>query len=142
HGIRSIRLRYFNAAGADGDGEIGAWHENDTHLVPLVIEAALGWRDAVGVFGTDYATPDGTAARAYVHVEDLARAHVAALERLLAGGATDAINLGTGQGSSVSEVIAAVERVGKRPVPRHDRPRRPGDPPALVANPSRAREVL
>lgn len=142
HGIRSVRLRYFNAAGADADGEIGERHEPETHLLPLVIESALGRRPEIKVFGTDYATPDGTAIRDYVHVTDLAAAHVAAVRHLLDGGATDAVNLGTGRGASVAEVIDTVERVTGRPVPRVNAPRRAGDPPELVADPSKAAALL
>lgn len=142
YGLRSVALRYFNASGADPEGEIGEDHDPETHLVPLVIEAALGRRRAVGVFGTDYPTPDGTAIRDYIHVNDLADAHVRALDYLADGGASTAINLGTGTGHSVREVIQTVEQVGGRPVPRTDSPRRAGDPPQLVADPRRAREVL
>ena len=140
--LRSVALRYFNAAGADPAGEIGEVHDPETHLLPLVIDAALGTRPPVGVFGTDYPTPDGTAIRDYIHVMDLASAHVRALDYLGAGGASTALNLGTGRGHSVREVIAAVENVGGRPVPRRDSPRRAGDPPSLVADASRARQVL
>lgn len=140
--LRSVALRYFNAAGADPAGEIGEVHDPETHLLPLVIDAALGTRPPVGVFGTDYPNPDGTAIRDYIHVMDLAAAHVRALDYLAAGGASTALNLGTGRGHSVREVIAAVEKVGGRPVPRRDSPRRPGDPPSLVADASRARQVL
>jgi UDP-glucose-4-epimerase GalE len=140
--LRSVALRYFNAAGADPAGEIGEVHDPETHLIPLVIDAALGTRPAVAVFGTDYPNPDGTAIRDYIHVMDLADAHVRALDYLAGGGASTALNLGTGRGHSVREVIAAVEKVGGRPVPRRDSPRRPGDPPSLVADASRARQVL
>ena len=102
HGLRSARLRYFNAAGADADGEIGEWHEPETHLIPLVLGAALGTHDPVQVMGTDYPTPDGTAIRDYVHVADLADAHARALDHLLAGGETLVANLGTGHGHSVT----------------------------------------
>ena len=142
HGLRSVRLRYFNAAGADPDAEIGEWHDPETHLLPLVIETALGRRAAIDVFGTDYDTPDGTAVRDYVHVVDLAAAHLAALRHLLGGGATAAVNLGTGQGASVEDVVAAVEAVSGRPVARRLGPRRAGDPPRLVAAPGAARDRL
>jgi len=142
HGVRSAALRYFNAAGADPDGELGEVHDPETHLLPLVIEAALGRRPPVGVFGTDYPTPDGTAIRDYVHVSDLADAHLAALEYLSGGGGSTALNLGTGRGHSVLEVIAAVEQVTGRTVPRKEAPRRAGDPPSLVADARRAAEVL
>ena len=142
YGLRSVALRYFNASGADPEGEIGEVHDPETHLIPLVIEAALGRRPAVSVFGTDYPTADGTAIRDYIHVVDLADAHLQAVEYLAGGGASVAMNLGTGSGHSVREVIETVERVGHRPVPRTDAPRRAGDPPQLVADARKAREVL
>jgi len=142
HGLRSAALRYFNAAGADPDGAIGEDHDPETHLLPLVIDAALGRRPPVGVFGTDYPTPDGTAIRDYIHVADLADAHLAALDYLRRGGASTAVNLGTGRGHSVLEVITAVERVGGKAVPRNHVPRRAGDPPSLVADATRAAAVL
>jgi UDP-glucose-4-epimerase GalE len=142
HGIRSIRLRYFNAAGADSSAEIGEWHEPETHLIPLVLDAALGRSKAISVFGSDYPTADGTAIRDYIHVTDLAAAHVAALRHLLDGGASEALNLGTGSGASVREVIRTVESVTGREVPLLEAPRRAGDPPALVADPSRAGQLL
>jgi len=142
YAMRSVSLRYFNAAGADPEGEIGERHEPETHLVPLVLQAALGQRPAIEIYGADYPTPDGTAIRDYIHVDDLADAHLRALERLRAGGAGIALNLGTGQGHSVREVIAAAEAVSGRKVPARDAPRRPGDPAALVADPSLAAETL
>jgi UDP-arabinose 4-epimerase len=142
YGIGWVALRYFNAAGADPDGEIGEVHDPETHLIPLVISAALGEVGPVGVFGTDYPTPDGTAIRDYIHVMDLADAHLRALEYLARGGESVALNLGTGEGHSVRAVIEAVESAAGRPVPRVDSPRRAGDPPSLVANAARAREVL
>ena len=142
HGLRSVRLRYFNAAGADRDGLIGEWHEPETHLIPLVIDAALGRRPQIDVFGTDYPTEDGTAVRDYIHVADLASAHVQAMKYLHDGGKTQAINVGTGRGASVAEIIRTVEHVGGRPVPSAYAPRRAGDPPRLVADPGRARDVL
>src|SRR5258708_7622287 len=141
YGMTYAALRYFNAAGADPDGEIGEEHEPETHLVPLVLATALGRRTVLDVYGTDYETPDGTAVRDYIHVQDLAEAHVAALNRLLAGGTSLALNLGTGIGHSVREVIAAAERVTGRRVARREMPRRPGDPPGLVADVGRAREA-
>lgn len=133
HGLRYAALRYFNAAGADAAGRLGEDHAPETHLIPLAIDAMLARRPPLTVFGTDYATPDGTAIRDYVHVADLATAHLAALARLDAG--TDAVfNLGTGHGASVREVIAAVERVSGREVPHTLGPRRAGDPPVLVAS--------
>lgn len=142
HGMGTVALRYFNAAGADPDGEIGEDHDPETHLIPLAIGAALGSRPPLEVFGTDYPTPDGTAVRDYVHVSDLAQAHVRALEYLYAGAASRAFNLGTGRGHSVREVVAAVERVAGRAVARREAPRRPGDPASLVAAPGSARELL
>jgi UDP-arabinose 4-epimerase len=142
YGVRSVALRYFNAAGADLDGEIGECHEPETHLVPLVLQAALGQRLQVDIYGTDYPTPDGTAIRDYVHVHDLALAHLRALERLREGSGSIAVNLGTGQGRSVREVIAAAEAATGRKVPAQAAARRPGDPPALVADPSLAAEIL
>jgi UDP-arabinose 4-epimerase len=142
HGLRWVALRYFNAAGADADGEIGEDHDPETHLIPLAIDTALGRRSQLQVMGSDYPTPDGTAVRDYVHVTDLADAHVRALRHLGAGGASVALNLGTGRGHSVREVIAAVERVAGRRVRAIDAPRRAGDPPALVSSAGRAAEVL
>ncbi len=142
YGLKWIALRYFNAAGADPEGEIGEDHDPETHLIPLVIGAALGTRPPVKVFGTDYPTPDGSAVRDYVHVMDLADAHRRALEGLGNGTASQAINLGTGQGHSVRSVIETVNRVGGKKVPFEEAPRRAGDPPELVAAPGRARDVL
>jgi UDP-arabinose 4-epimerase len=142
YGLLSVALRYFNASGADPDGEIGEDHDPETHLIPLVIDAARGMRPPVGVFGTDYPTADGTAVRDYIHVMDLADAHVRAIDYLERGGASTALNLGTGRGHSVLAVIEAVERVSGRPVPRSDSPRRAGDPPELVADARRAADVL
>lgn len=142
YGMRYMALRYFNAAGADPDGEIGEDHEPETHLIPLVLRAALGRGGPIEIYGTDYPTPDGTAIRDYIHVADLADAHVRALAYLAAGGDSRALNLGTGSGSSVREVIAAVERIGGRKVPQREVARRPGDPPELVADPALARDRL
>ncbi len=142
HGLRSLALRYFNAAGADPEGEIGEEHDPETHLLPLVIQAALGQRAQVEIFGTDYDTPDGTPIRDYIHVTDLADAHVRALHYLVEGGNSLALNLGTGTGYSVREVIRMVEQVAQISVPAREGLRRPGDPPALVADPSRARQRL
>ena len=142
YGLRWVALRYFNAAGADPDGELGENHDPETHLIPLVIDAALGRRGPLEVYGTDYPTADGTAVRDYIHVTDLADAHVRALDYLQKGGASLALNLGTGKGASVREVVAAVEAHAGRPVPVIERDRRPGDPPGLIADPARAREVL
>ena len=142
YGLDWMALRYFNAAGADPDGEIGEDHHPETHLIPIAIQAALGKRPFVEVYGTDYPTPDGTAIRDYIHVTDLARAHVLALHYLLGGGASAALNLGTGEGKSVREVIAAVERVIGHRVPVREAARRSGDPRVLVANPAKAGRVL
>lgn len=135
-------LRYFNAAGADPEGETGEMHDPETHLIPLAIAAAQGDREELQVFGTDYETRDGTAVRDYIHVTDLAVAHVQAVERLAAGGPSGALNLGTGQGHTVREVIEAVERVGGRKVPVKHAARREGDPTVLVAEASRAYREL
>lgn len=141
HGIRSIVLRYFNAAGADPDGWIGEDHHPEEHLIPRALAATSGG-DSLVVFGSDYATPDGTCLRDYVHVTDLADAHVLALRSLLNGGGSDAFNLGNGHGASVRELIASVERVTGKPVAHTIGPRREGDPAALVASSERAQRVL
>jgi UDP-glucose 4-epimerase len=140
NGLAVVSLRYFNAAGATQ--QRGEDHDPETHLVPNVLAAALGKRSAVDVFGTDYPTPDGTAVRDYVHVADIADAHVRALDAPLDGRAPIALNLGTGTGRSVREVVEAARRVTGKPVPTTERPRRPGDPPALVAAVGRAAGVL
>lgn len=140
--IRFAALRYFNAAGADPDGEIGEDHDPETHLIPLAIRAALGQGPALQIFGTDYPTPDGTPIRDYIHVADLAEAHVLALEHLRKGAENLRLNLGTGRGHSVREVISAVEKIARRNVPTIEVGRRPGDPPSLVADARRAGETL
>ncbi len=140
--LRWVALRYFNAAGADPEGELGEEHEQETHLIPLAIGAALGERGHLQIFGTDYPTPDGTAIRDYIHVTDLASAHIRALQYLSRGGESRAFNLGSGSGASVLEVIAKVRLVGGRAVPTITAPRRTGDPPILVASPELARRVL
>ena len=142
YGLRSIALRYFNACGADADGELGEAHDPESHLIPLVIQAALGQRPYVEIYGTDYPTPDGTAIRDYIHVTDLAQAHLRALEYLAEGGSSDAMNLGTGQGHSVRKVVAAVGRLCEGRVPVREAARRAGDPPVLVAEVQKARRVL
>ncbi|MBI3516404.1 MAG: UDP-glucose 4-epimerase GalE [Proteobacteria bacterium] len=142
HGLRSVALRYFNAAGADPAGELGENHEPETHLIPLAIGAALGTAPRLKIFGTDYPTADGTCIRDYIHVTDLAAAHVAALGYLEAGGASTACNLGTGAGLSVRQIVTEVANVAGRPVPADEGPRRAGDPPELVADPARARQLL
>ncbi len=141
YGLRWAALRYFNAAGADPDGELGEEHDAESHLIPLAIEAALGG-PALSLFGTDYPTPDGTAIRDYVHVADLADAHVLALGHLAGGGASFAANVGTGTGHSVREVITSVERIGGREVARREVARRAGDSPELVADPRRIQALL
>jgi UDP-glucose 4-epimerase len=141
-GLPWVALRYFNAAGADPDGEIGEAHDPETHLIPLVINAALGRRNALTVFGNDYPTVDGTAVRDYVHVCDLAAAHVQALVALAEGRGGFACNLGAGRGYSVLEVIATVERIAGRTVPYTFAPRRPGDAIELVADASFAKTQL
>ena len=140
HGIEVVSLRYFNASGATE--QRGEDHDPETHLIPNVLAAAAGKRAAVDVFGTDYQTPDGTAVRDYVHVADIADAHVRALNVKVDARGPVALNLGTGTGRSVREVIEAARRVTGKPVPATERPRRPGDPPALVAAVNRARDVL
>jgi UDP-glucose-4-epimerase GalE len=142
HGIKSARLRYFNAAGADPTAEVGEDHDPETHLIPLVLDAASGRRPDVTVFGTDYPTSDGTAVRDYIHVDDLARAHVLALVYLLDNGETIAVNLGTGHGASVRQVIDMARRITGLEIVARDASRRAGDPPVLVADPKKASELL
>jgi UDP-glucose-4-epimerase GalE len=142
HGMGSVSLRYFNAAGAAMDGSLGEDWSVSLNLVPLAMKALLDKGPVLRVFGTDYPTPDGTAIRDYIHVDDLADAHLKALDYLTAGGATTAVNLGTGVGSSVRQVLAAAEKAAGRPVPADDAPLRPGDPVALWADNTRARELL
>lgn len=141
-GMSAVALRYFNAAGADPSGLIGEAHEPETHLIPLAVAAALGRGKPLTVFGDDFGTPDGSCLRDYIHVNDLAAAHVAALEVELADGAFEACNVGTGQGRSVFQVIEAVEKAAGRPVPHSVGGRRAGDPASLVADPSRAGQLL
>lgn len=138
--IRQISLRYFNAAGADKANEIGERHDNETHLIPLAIYAGLG-AQALKIFGTDFPTPDGTAVRDYIHVEDLARGHILAVEHLVSGGDSDFINLGTGKGSSVRDIVALLRELNV-PVNSTDAARREGDPAQLVADVTRAVSVL
>ena len=142
YGLTAVALRYFNAAGADPSGLIGEAHEPETHLIPLAIAAALGEGRPLTVFGQDFDTPDGTCLRDYIHVTDLAAAHVAALKAPLAPGAFEAVNVGTGNGWSVSQVVEAVGRAGGGSVPHSIGPRREGDPPSLIADASRARQLL
>jgi len=141
-GLRSVALRYFNAAGADPDGEIGEAHEPETHLIPLVLAAASGNAPAIIINGTDYDTPDGTCIRDYIHVTDLADAHVRALRRLEDGAASGAYNLGTGHGYSIREVIDTARKVTGRTIPCTEGGRRAGDPPELVADAHKARTML
>jgi UDP-glucose-4-epimerase GalE len=150
YGLRAVRLRYFNAAGADESGETGELHDPETHLIPLALAASTTKGRELQIFGTDYPTADGTCIRDYIHVNDLADAHVRALQYLERNGEKDgkdggdslALNLGTGRGHSVLEVIQAAETATGRPVRRKMGPRRPGDPPVLVADPSKAQKVL
>ncbi len=142
HGLRHVALRYFNACGADRGGEIGEEHEPETHLIPRILMGLSETGPALTVFGQDYPTPDGTCIRDYIHVEDLATAHVKALDYLLAGGQSTQLNLGTGEGYSVMQIIHAVERVTGLKVPYSVGPRRAGDPPILVAKTHKAKAVL
>jgi len=142
HGLRAAALRYFNAAGADADGEIGECHEPETHLIPLAMRAVTGDTPPLTVFGDDYPTPDGTCIRDYIHVSDLAAAHVLALGRLEQREGFDAFNLGTGAGASIREVLQAVEKVAGKPVPHAVGPRRAGDPAVLVSDPGKANREL
>lgn len=142
YGLRYVSFRYFNAAGADESGEIGEIHDPEPHLIPAALGAIAGRRPPLEVFGNDYPTPDGTCIRDYVHVNDLAEAHVAGLDYLRRGGVSTAFNLGTGRGYSVKEVISTVERVTGRAVPHKIAARRPGDPAKLVADAGRAKKEL
>ncbi|MEM6910902.1 MAG: UDP-glucose 4-epimerase GalE [Verrucomicrobiota bacterium] len=141
-GLKSVFLRYFNACGAAADGKIGEDHDPETHLIPLVLMAIRGERDKITVFGTDYPTPDGTCIRDYIHVDDLADAHLRAFAYLSQGGQTTAVNVGTGEGVSVKEIIEKAEAVTGQKVPLEYGERRAGDPPRLVADPSKAKKVL
>jgi UDP-glucose 4-epimerase len=142
YGLRSVSLRYFNAAGASPDGDIGECHEPETHLIPNVLRAALGQGMGLKVFGNDYPTPDGTCIRDYVHVDDLAQAHLLAVDYMRGHEGAHAFNLGNGPGFSVTEVIRTAERVAGRDVTHETAPRRPGDPPVLVASSIRAHQAL
>jgi UDP-glucose 4-epimerase len=137
-----VALRYFNAAGADPDGDLGEVHDPETHLIPNAIAAVRGTTGPIGIFGSDYETPDGTAIRDYIHVSDLADAHLQAVQHLNSGGHSTALNLGTGKGHSVRDVIRLVGDVAKRTVPTRPEARRQGDPPRLVADPSAAQRAL
>ena len=140
--LRSVCLRYFNAAGADPEGQLGERHDPETHLIPLILQAASGRRENIQVFGRDYDTPDGTCIRDYIHIVDLCSAHLAALEYLSKGGSSDRFNLGNGSGFSVQEVIDAVQKVSGKQVTVINGPRREGDPARLVADAKRARSIL
>jgi UDP-glucose 4-epimerase len=142
YAFKSVCFRYFNAAGADPAGRLGEDHNPETHLIPLVLQTALGKRASVSIFGTDYPTPDGTCVRDYIHVADLAQAHVLGLEYLLQGGDSTLFNLGNGNGFSVKEVIDVAQQVTGREIPVVECDRRPGDPPALVGSSDRAKEIL
>jgi UDP-glucose 4-epimerase len=142
-GLEYLSLRYFNAAGADADGGIGEDHAVETHLIPLIFDAALGRRKDIAILGTDYPTPDGTCIRDYIHVTDLAKAHVMGMQSLITGGIqSQALNLGTGKGCSVREVIEMAKKITKKAFPVRETSRREGDPPMLVAAVDRAKEVL
>jgi len=140
--LNYVSLRYFNAAGADPDVEIGELHEPETHLIPLILDAATDRRGNIQIFGTDYPTPDGTCIRDYIHVMDLADAHIKALEYLQSGGESEVFNLGNGQGFSVMEVIETARKVTGRKIEVEEVDRRPGDPPVLVGSSDKAREIL
>ena len=142
YGFQSVRFRYFNAAGANPSGLLGEDHNPETHLIPLVLMTALGKRESISIFGTDYPTPDGTCIRDYIHVNDLADAHILGLEYLLKGGDSEVFNLGNGSGFSVREVIAAAEQVTGLSIPVEERDRRPGDPPILIGTSEKARTIL
>ncbi|NEX15680.1 MAG: UDP-glucose 4-epimerase GalE [Halochromatium sp.] len=142
HGLRWIALRYFNAAGADPDGEIGERHDPETHLIPLVLDAAAGTRPAITVYGDDYDTPDGSCIRDYIHVSDLADAHVLALRSLQTDGPSAVYNLGNGQGFSVRDIITLAHEITGREIPIVLGPRRNGDPPRLIANSTRVKQAL
>jgi UDP-glucose-4-epimerase GalE len=141
HGLRSVCLRYFNASGADPEGRAGEDHEPETHLIPLLFRA-IQTGEPVKLFGDDYPTPDGTCIRDYIHVTDLARAHIVAVEKLIAGEESNIFNVGSGHGFSVKEVLSAVERVTDRQVPHVVAPRREGDPPLLVADSTKLQQKL
>jgi len=142
YGLNYVSLRYFNAAGADPDGEIGEWHNPETHLIPLVLDAAIGRSDHVKIFGTDYPTPDGTCIRDYIHVMDLADAHIKALQYLECNDKSDVFNLGNGNGFSVREVIEKSRQVTGDPISVVESDRRPGDPPVLIGSSKKAEDIL
>jgi UDP-glucose 4-epimerase len=142
HDLRYISLRYFNAAGADPEGELGEAHNPETHLIPRILEVALGKRPEIEIYGTDYDTPDGTCIRDYIHVTDLAQAHILALEALLDGASSRVYNLGNQKGFSVREVLEVAREITGNPIPSKESPRRPGDPPVLVASSERIKKKL
>jgi UDP-glucose-4-epimerase GalE len=142
YGLRFMSLRYFNAAGCDDSGEIGELHDPETHLIPAALQSATGARQELQIFGDDYDTRDGTCIRDYIHVDDLAEAHVLGLEYLAGGGASNILNLGTGTGHTVREVVTTIERAIGRELNKRIAGRRPGDPPVLLADPSRAEQLL
>lgn len=142
YGLKSVCFRYFNAAGADPSGLLGEDHNPETHLIPLVLQTALGKRQSISIFGTDYSTPDGTCIRDYIHVSDLADAHILGLEYLLKGGESNVFNLGNGNGFSVKEVIAAAQEVTGINISVQECDRRPGDPPSLIGSSEKARKIL
>ncbi|MBC7529638.1 MAG: UDP-glucose 4-epimerase GalE [Chthonomonadaceae bacterium] len=142
YGLKYTALRYFNAVGAAPDGHIGESHDPETHLLPLILQTALGKRDSISVFGTDYDTPDGTCIRDYIHILDIAQAHDLAMQRLQSGGESAFYNLGTEKGTSVREAIVACEKVSGKPIKVKEEPRREGDPPRLVASAAKAKSEL
>lgn len=142
YGLKSVFLRYFNASGAAEDGLIGEDHDPESHLIPVILQAIKGERPGITVYGTDYDTPDGTCVRDYIHVDDLADAHLRALDYLMKGGDTNCFNLGTGKGLSVKEIIDAAEKVTGQKAPVTYGARREGDPPYLIADSRKAQEVL
>ncbi|MFN8047220.1 MAG: UDP-glucose 4-epimerase GalE [Ancrocorticia sp.] len=142
HGLKSVALRYFNAAGAHESGTIGEAHGPETHLIPLILQVPNGQREFIGVFGNDYPTKDGTCIRDYIHVSDLAQAHIKAIDYLIAGGESDVFNLGSGQGFTVNEMIEVARKVTGHPIPVKVSPRRAGDPAQLIAASEKARRVL
>lgn len=142
YGLKYISLRYFNASGADESGNIGERHHNETHLIPLILEVATGRRENIKIFGTHYPTPDGTCIRDYIHVSDLTRAHLLALETLMSGGDSAVYNLGNNRGYSVREVIELARKVTGKPIPAIEADKRPGDPAVLIASSDKIKEAL
>lgn len=142
HGMRYVSLRYFNACGADESGKIGEAHNPESHLIPLILQVPNGKREKISIFGTDYPTPDGTCIRDYIHVTDLAEAHILAVKYLMNGGESDIFNLGNGVGFSVREVIETARKVTGHPIPAEESPRRAGDPAQLIASSDKAKRIL